>query len=61
MLIPRFTCLQKDSSSIVTLSWISGSASGPSVKRAVVMSLINSICNTPCVPLASLAQQRRRH
>lgn len=35
------------SSSIVTLSWITGSASGPSVKRAVVLSLINSICNTP--------------
>jgi hypothetical protein len=42
------------SSSIVTLSWITGSASGPSVKRAVVLSLINSICK--CVPPPGLLQ-----
>ncbi|KAK3718116.1 hypothetical protein LTR37_005231 [Vermiconidia calcicola] len=35
------------SSAIVQLSWISGSLSQPSVKRAVSIALINCICNTP--------------
>lgn len=32
------------SSSIVTLSWISSSVNGPAVKRAIVLSLINAVC-----------------
>lgn len=35
------------SSAIVQLSWISGSLSQPSVKRACAIALINCICNTP--------------
>lgn len=35
------------SSSIVQLSWISGSLSQPAVKRAASIALINCICNTP--------------
>jgi hypothetical protein len=35
------------SASIVILSWISSSMTGPHVKRAVVYALINSLCNTP--------------
>lgn len=35
------------SSAIVQLSWISGSLSQPSVKRAASIALINCICNTP--------------
>ncbi|CED83319.1 Permease of the major facilitator superfamily [Phaffia rhodozyma] len=37
------------SSSIVTLSWISGSTNGPSIKRALVLALINTVSNTPNV------------
>ena len=35
------------SPSIVILSWISSSITGPNVKRAIVYALINSLCNTP--------------
>ena len=35
------------SSSIVQLSWISGSLAQPAVKRAAAIALINCICNTP--------------
>lgn len=34
------------SASIVVLSWISSSSTGPHIKRAIVYALINSICNT---------------
>jgi hypothetical protein len=34
-------------SSIVILSWITGSLSQPSVKRASAIALINAVCNTP--------------
>jgi hypothetical protein len=36
-------------SAICTLSWISGSTVGPAIKRAVVLSMINAISNTPNV------------
>ena len=35
------------SASIVILSWISSSITGPAVKRAIVYALINCLCNTP--------------
>ncbi|KAF4470316.1 nicotinamide mononucleotide permease [Fusarium albosuccineum] len=34
-------------SAVVTLSWITGSLSQPTAKRAAAIGLINSICNTP--------------
>ncbi|KAF4963185.1 hypothetical protein FSARC_8763 [Fusarium sarcochroum] len=34
-------------SAVVTLSWITGSLSQPTPKRAAAIGLINSICNTP--------------
>ena len=34
-------------SAIVTLSWITGTMSQPTAKRASAIALINSICNTP--------------
>lgn len=35
------------SATVVVLSWIAGSISQPSIKRASAIALINSICNTP--------------
>ena len=35
------------SSSIVQLTWISGSLAQPAVKRAAAIALINCVCNTP--------------
>ncbi|WWC64478.1 uncharacterized protein I303_107088 [Kwoniella dejecticola CBS 10117] len=35
------------SASIVILSWISSSVTGPAVKRAIVYAVINALCNTP--------------
>ncbi|KAL2075214.1 hypothetical protein VTL71DRAFT_156 [Oculimacula yallundae] len=35
------------SAAVVVLSWITGSLSQPSVKRASAIALINAICNTP--------------
>lgn len=35
------------SSSIVILAWIATTITGPAVKRAVAISFINAICNTP--------------
>ncbi|KAI2626737.1 nicotinamide mononucleotide permease [Hypoxylon sp. NC1633] len=35
------------SAAIVILSWITGSLSQPSVKRAAAIALINALCNTP--------------
>ncbi|WRT70135.1 uncharacterized protein IL334_007129 [Kwoniella shivajii] len=35
------------SASIVILSWISASITGPAVKRAIVYAVINALCNTP--------------
>ncbi|WWC91810.1 uncharacterized protein L201_006757 [Kwoniella dendrophila CBS 6074] len=35
------------SASIVILSWISSSITGPAVKRAIVYAVINALCNTP--------------
>lgn len=37
------------SAAIVILSWITGSISQPAVKRAVAISFINAVCNTPNV------------
>lgn len=34
-------------SAVVTLSWITGSLSQPTAKRASAIALINAICNTP--------------
>jgi len=39
------------SAAIVILSWIAGSIPQPKVKRAVAISLINAVCNTPNVSL----------
>ncbi|OCF61388.1 nicotinamide mononucleotide permease [Kwoniella mangroviensis CBS 10435] len=35
------------SASIVILSWISSSVTGPAVKRAIIYAVINALCNTP--------------
>ncbi|KAI1842536.1 hypothetical protein JX265_012652 [Neoarthrinium moseri] len=37
------------SAAVVILSWITGSLSQPSIKRASAIALINSLCNTPNV------------
>ncbi|KAJ5362419.1 hypothetical protein N7541_003263 [Penicillium brevicompactum] len=37
------------SAAVVVLSWIAGSLSQPSIKRASAIALINAICNTPNV------------
>jgi MFS family permease len=37
------------SAAIVILSWITGSMAQPAVKRAVAISFINAVCNTPNV------------
>lgn len=37
------------SAAIVILSWITGSIAQPRVKRAVAISFINAVCNTPNV------------
>jgi len=42
------------SASIVILTWISTSMTGPHVKRAIVYALINSLCNTPNIWTAYL-------
>jgi hypothetical protein len=34
-------------SSIVILSWITGSLAQPTIKRASAIALINAVCNTP--------------
>lgn len=34
-------------SAIVILSWISGSINGPKLKRAITLSLVNAMANTP--------------
>jgi len=34
---------------IIILSWIAGSIPQPKVKRAIAISLINAVCNTPNV------------
>ncbi|KAL7410787.1 major facilitator superfamily domain-containing protein [Mrakia frigida] len=49
------------SSAIVTLSWISGSASGSAVKRACVLSLINALCNTPNIWTSYLYKNAPRY
>jgi len=43
-------------SSIIILSWISSSITGPAVKRAIVYALINSLCNTPNIWTSYLYQ-----
>ena len=35
------------SAAIVLLSWVAGTLSQPSIKRASVIALINAVCNTP--------------
>lgn len=35
------------SAAVVVLSWITGTLSQPSIKRASAIALINAICNTP--------------
>jgi len=35
------------SAAIVVLSWITGTLSQPSIKRASAIAMINAICNTP--------------
>ncbi|CAG8402329.1 unnamed protein product [Penicillium salamii] len=37
------------SAAVVVLSWVTGSLSQPSIKRASAIALINAICNTPNV------------
>jgi hypothetical protein len=49
------------SSSIVQLSWISGSLAQPAVKRAVSIALINCICNTPNIWTAYLYYDSPRY
>ncbi|KXT06944.1 hypothetical protein AC578_7103 [Pseudocercospora eumusae] len=49
------------SSSIVQLSWISGSLSQPAVKRAASIALINCICNTPNIWTAYLYYDSPRY
>jgi hypothetical protein len=39
------------SAAIVILSWITGSIAQPRVKRAVAISFINAVCNTPNVSI----------
>ncbi|KAG7528709.1 hypothetical protein FFLO_05970 [Filobasidium floriforme] len=48
-------------SAICTLSWISGSTVGPAIKRAVVLSMINAISNTPNVWTAYLYKSPPRY
>ncbi|GAB7358660.1 hypothetical protein MBLNU230_g3889t1 [Neophaeotheca triangularis] len=49
------------SSAIVQLSWISGSLSQPSVKRAASIAFINSMCNTPNIWTAYLYYDSPRY
>ena len=49
------------SSSIVLLSWISGSLSQPAVKRAASIAIINCICNTPNIWTAYLYYDSPRY
>ncbi|KAI9632058.1 putative nicotinamide mononucleotide permease [Dioszegia hungarica] len=49
------------SASIVVLSWISSSITGPHVKRAIVYALINSICNTPNIWTSYLYSDQPRY
>ncbi|KAJ5585853.1 hypothetical protein N7450_005640 [Penicillium hetheringtonii] len=38
------------SAAVVVLSWVAGTLSQPSIKRASAIALINSVCNTPNEP-----------
>ena len=49
------------SSSIVQLSWITGSLSQPAVKRAAAIALINCVCNTPNIWTAYLYYDSPRY
>ncbi|WVR07590.1 hypothetical protein IAU60_004632 [Kwoniella sp. DSM 27419] len=47
--------------SIVILSWISSSMTGPAVKRAVAYAIINSLCNTPNIWTSYLYYDKPRY
>lgn len=48
-------------SAVVTLSWITGSLSQPTAKRASAIALINAICNTPNIWCSYLYYESPRY